>query len=254
VLILLPPSEGKTAAVRGKPLELADLSFPELLDARTRMVESLVAFSGTPEAASALGVPASQPELLERNQLMLSAPTARADRVYSGVLYEALGLGDLSPAAKRRAGTRVAITSALFGLVRPGDRVPAYRLSGDAKLPGVGAVAGHWRAHLGPVIAEAVGRGLLVDLRSTSYAAFWRPVGVRTATVRVLHEVAGKRQVVSHFNKATKGRLVRALLEDGADPRTPAALAAVWERLGWTVEVDTDPSGGGRLDVVVAEV
>ena len=29
-------------------------------------------------------------------------------------------------------------------------------------------------------------------------------------------------QVVSHFNKATKGRLVRALLEDGRDPRTPA--------------------------------
>jgi cytoplasmic iron level regulating protein YaaA (DUF328/UPF0246 family) len=257
VLILLPPSEGKTAASRGKSLELAGLSFPELTGARTQVLEALVELSGTPDAASVLGVPATQPELLERNQQLLTAPTARADRVYSGVLYDALGLADLSPAAKRRASSRLAITSALFGLVRPGDRIPAYRLSGDAKLPGLphlGHVAGLWRAHLGPVITDAVGRGLLVDLRSTSYAAFWRPEGLRTATVRVLHEVAGKRQVVSHFNKATKGRLVRALLEDGADPRTPQALAAAWERLGWTVELDTDPSGAGRLDVVVSEV
>jgi cytoplasmic iron level regulating protein YaaA (DUF328/UPF0246 family) len=254
VLILLPPSEGKTPASRGKSLELADLSFPELTAARHQVLAALVELSGTPDAASALGVPATQPELLERNRRLLTAPTARADRVYSGVLYDALGLADLSPAAKRRASSRVAITSALFGLVRPGDRIPAYRLSGDAKLPGLGPVAGHWRTHLGPVTTAAVGRGLLVDLRSTSYAAFWRPVDVRRATVRVLHEVAGRRQVVSHFNKATKGRLVRALLEDGADPRTPQALAAAWERLGWTVELDTDPSGGGRLDVVVSEI
>jgi len=252
VLILLPPSEGKTAAARGKKLELADLSFPELTGARTEVLEALVELSGAPEAASLLGVPVTQPELLERNQRLHSAATARADRIYSGVLYDALGLSDLSPTGKRRAASRVAITSALFGLVRPGDRIPAYRLSGDARLPGLpgtGSVAGHWRSHLGAVITQAVGRGLLVDLRSTSYAAFWRPADVRTATVRVLHEVAGKRQVVSHFNKATKGRLVRGLLEDGAAPRTPAALAAAWERLGWTVEVD-----GSRLDVVVSEI
>jgi hypothetical protein len=36
---------------------------------------------------------------------------------------------------------------------------------------------------------------------------------------------------VSHFNQATKGRIVRALLEDGADPRTPTALAGVLEKL-----------------------
>ena len=39
----------------------------------------------------------------------------------------------------------MAVTSALFGLVRPGDRIPAYRLSGDVSLPGLGPVAGVWR-------------------------------------------------------------------------------------------------------------
>ena len=74
------------------------------------------------------------------------------------------------------------------------------------------------------------------------------------ATVRVLHEVAGRRSVVSHFNKATKGRLVRAVLEDGGNPRTPAALAELLRDLGWTVEVADPTARGTRLDVVVREV
>jgi len=72
---------------------------------------------------------------------------------------------------------------------------------------------------------------------------------VRTATVRVLHEHQGRRKVVSHFNKATKGRIVRALLEAGVDPRTPARLAEALRDLGWPVELH-----GDRLDVVVSEL
>ncbi|MFP5407571.1 MAG: peroxide stress protein YaaA, partial [Gammaproteobacteria bacterium] len=56
--------------------------------------------------------------------------TARADRVYSGVLYEALDLTSLDAAARRRATSWLAVTSGLFGLLRPADRIPAYRLSG----------------------------------------------------------------------------------------------------------------------------
>ncbi len=74
------------------------------------------------------------------------------------------------------------------------------------------------------------------------------------ATVRVLHETNGKRQVVSHFNKATKGRLVRALLEDGGNPRTPAALADLLRDLGWKVEEGEPGRKGTQLDVVVSEI
>ncbi len=67
--------------------------------------------------------------------------------------------------------------------------------------------------------------------------------------MRVLHEVGGQRKVVSHFNKATKGRIVRGLLESGADPQTVDELQATLADLGWSVERD-----GTRLDVVVTEV
>ena len=257
VLILLPPSEGKTAPRRGKPLDLGALSSPSLTPARQQVLDALVSLCAgdLARAASVLEVPKSQLDLVQLNASLRTAPTARADGVYAGVLYEALGLGSLSAAARRRATSRVRVTSSLFGLVAPADRIPAYRLSGDAVLPGLGTVAGVWRGVLGPVVTELVGDGLLVDLRSGMYAAFWRPAGLsRVATVRVLHDVRGKRQVVSHFNKATKGRIVRALLEEGANPRTPARLAEALRDLGWTVEVAGAAKGAVQLDVVVSEL
>lgn len=259
MLILLPPSEGKTAPGRGRALDLDSLALPVLTDARKRVLHALVGLCrDEPDAAVAtLGLTAGQVEHVARNAVLETAPTARADRIYTGVLYDALDAATLSAAARRRAATRLAVTSSLFGLVRPGDRIPAYRLSGDAALPEVGPVAGVWREALGPAVEEALGRGLLVDLRSSMYAAFWRPptdLAPRVATVRVLHEVDGTRKVVSHFNKATKGRIVRALLEDGADPRTPAALADAVRDLGWTVELGEPTKKGTQLDVVVSDL
>ncbi len=249
--MLLPPSEGKSAARRGRALDLEGLSFPALTGARERVLDALEQLcGGDPSvAAKTLGLGATQHDLVDLDARLRTAPTQRADQTYTGVLYDALDVATLTASAKRRTATRLAVTSSLFGVVRPGDRIPAYRLSGDTTLPGLGPVAGVWREQLGPVLIEAVGGGLLVDLRSGTYVAFWRPVGVRVATVRVLHEHQGARKVVSHFNKATKGRIVRALLEAGADPRTPARLAEALRDLGWVVEED-----GDRLDVVVSEL
>ncbi|HEY6934952.1 MAG TPA: peroxide stress protein YaaA [Marmoricola sp.] len=259
MLILLPPSEGKTEARRGKPLQLADLSFPELTDARAEVLSALVELCSGDEAKAmeVLGLGSTQADDVRRNADLTTARTARADRVYSGVLYDALDLASLDGAARRRATRWLAVTSALFGLLRPHDPIPAYRLSGQVTLPAVGGLAAHWRGVLDPVVRDAAGRGLVVDLRSTSYAAFWRPaadLAPRVATVRVLHEQDGLRKVVSHFNKATKGRLVRSLLVDGTDARTPEQLAGTLDRLGWQVEVAATGARGTLLDVVVPEL
>jgi hypothetical protein len=47
---------------------------------------------------------------------------------------------------------------------------------------------------------------------------------------------------------------VRALLEYGRDPRTPARLAEVLTDLGWAVEVGAPTAKGTQLDVVVTQV
>ncbi len=254
MLILLPPSEGKTRPQEGPPLALDELSFPRLTPVREQLLRTLVKLSsGNPKrAAEVLGLGPTQSEAIAVNAVLPDEPTARADAVYTGVLLTALDPATLDADARRRADESLAIASALFGLVRPSDRIPAYRLSGTVSLPRLGPVGGRWRTPLPRVMAEAVGDGLLVDLRSGTYTALGKPpaeLADRTATMRVLHEHNGQRKVVSHFNKATKGRIVRGLLEAGADPRTIDELQTTLADLGWTVERD-----GTRLDVVVDEV
>ncbi len=263
MLILLPPSEGKTAPRRGKPLDLAGLSFPSLHEPRAEVLDALVSLcttDGDPARAAAarvLGIGPTQLAEVDRDATLANAPTARADRVYTGVLYEALDPTTLEGAAKRRATSWLAITSGLFGLLRPHDRIPSYRLSGDVSLPGLGTVSTYWSRRLEGAVREAAGRGLVVDLRSSTYASFWRPghdLAPRVATVRVLHEVDGRRRVVSHFNKATKGRIVRALLDDGGTPSTPAQLVDQLGSLGWKVEAGDLGRAGSRVDVVVSDL
>jgi cytoplasmic iron level regulating protein YaaA (DUF328/UPF0246 family) len=258
VLILLPPSEGKTTPRRGKPLDLSSLSFPGLEQHRAEVLDALVALCATEESAvDVLGLGSTQAHEVARNAVLSGSPTARADRVYSGVLYEALDLPSLGGAARRRATSWLAVTSGLFGLLRPGDRIPAYRLSGDVSLPGIGTVSTYWNHRLDPAVREAAGRGLVVDLRSSTYASFWRPepdLARKVVALRVLHEVDGRRSVVSHFNKATKGRIVRALLEDGTAPPSPSRFADHLVALGWKVEDSGAGRQGSRLDVVVSDL
>jgi len=260
VLILLPPSEGKTPPRRGRPMDLGTLSFPSLQPHRAEVLAALVelCMKRAPlDAAQVLGLGRTQTDEVAADARLVRAPAARADRVYSGVLYEALDLPSLDGPARRRATSWLAITSGLFGLLRPDDRIPAYRLSGDVSLPGVGPVSTFWSRHLDSSVRQAAGRGLVVDLRSSTYASFWRPgpelVG-RVVTVRVLHDVGGTRKVVSHFNKATKGRLVRDLLREGATPSTTVRFADHLGDLGWKVETGPPGRHGTRLDVVVDEV
>lgn len=254
MIILLPPSEGKTRPVSGRPLDLESLDLGPLNTTRESILTSLIAVSGgnPKRAMDRLGLGKTQADALPLNANLRHEPTARADAVYSGVLYAALDFASLDESARKRADESVAVVSALFGLVRPGDFIPAYRLSGDVILPRLGSVAGIWRKKLGPVLTELVRDGLLIDLRSGMYVNLHKPAGEladRTAAIRVLHEHNGTRKVVSHFNKATKGRIVRALLETGANPATVDELETALRDLGWTVERESN-----RLDVIVTEV
>ncbi len=248
MLVLLPPSEGKTAPTDGPALDLESLSFPRLNRVRDQLTRALVRLAGTRRAAEVLGLGPTQADAIEVDAHLFEVPCAPAGQIYTGVLFGELDLGSLDADATRRAERHLAVASALFGLVRVTDPIPAYRLSGGVTLPRLGPVASRWRPVLPKVLDDEAGDGLLVDLRSGTYVNLGKPsaaLAPRTATVRVLHEADGKRTVVSHFNKATKGRLVRDLLVEGAEPATVDELATAWRDLGWTVE-----QSGTALDVV----
>ncbi|MFG2811972.1 peroxide stress protein YaaA [Streptomyces sp. NPDC048410] len=259
MLVLLPPSEGKASSGRGAPLKPESLSLPGLAAARQAVLTELVELCAGDEekAREVLGLSEGLRGEVAKNAGLLTAGARPAGEIYTGVLYDALGLATLDPAAKRRAARSLLVFSGLWGAIGVTDRIPSYRCSMGVKLPGLGALAGHWRAPMAEVLPEAARNGLVLDLRSAAYAAAWKPKGEvagRTATVRVLH--APTRKVVSHFNKATKGRIVRALLAEGTAPKHPAELVVALRDLGYEVEAAAPEKAGKpwALDVLVDEV
>ena len=240
MLVLLPPSETKSDGGSGGTLDLSALAFGSLTEIRDRLVGDLVTLAGDPDASrAALGLGKNSDTELARNAAVRISPTRPALERYTGVLYDALGAGSFTKAQRAKAVDRIAVGSALFGAVRAGDPIPAYRLSGGSKLPGRPTLAAVWRDHLGPALREAAGDELVVDLRSGTYQQLGRVPGAVTATV--LTEAAdGSRSVVSHFNKHHKGLLARALVLTQAEPTDIRAVARVAGRAGLRVEIASD--------------
>ena len=237
MLILLPPSEGKTPAQTGPALDLSALRFPLLTEARQLVLKSLAHASAGPEARAVLGVGPSLAGDVARNTVLETEPCAPAHRIYSGVLYDALGYAALSPGARARADASVLVISALWGAIGFSDPVPAYRLSMSVKLPETGRLASFWKPHLGAALGGHAADQLVVDCRSSTYAAAWTPEPDRTAAVNVFQVRGGKRTVVSHFAKHTRGELARHLLSRGGpQPQTPQELLAA-AREQWEAEL-----------------
>ena len=252
MLILLPPSETKTAPGAGAPVDPAVLSFPELAPAREQVLAELAATSARADALEVLGVGERLRGEVERNTRLGREPAAPALSVYTGVLYDALDPAGMTRAQRTAAAASLVVVSALWGAVRPDDRIPAYRLSMGAELPGLGRLAAHWKRHLPAVLEPAAGNGLVVDCRSAAYAAAWRGPRERTVGVKVVRERHGRRQVVSHMAKHTRGLLARHLVEraaEGERPETPQELlSAAQER--WHAEL-TEPTARSAGELVV---
>lgn len=252
MLILLPPSEGKRSPATVDRLDLRALSFPELTTQRRTALRALEAVCrDEPAARAALGLGPTQRDEIAQNRLLRRAPVDAAVRVYTGVLYEALDASTMTTAQLGRLSEQVAIASALWGLVGPLDAIPAYRLSAGSRLPGLDPAL--WRASVGKVLSGV--RGPIVDLRSGAYQSIAPlPRGVDAVVGRVLLERDGRRTVVSHHNKATKGRLVRAVARSRRAVATVDDLAEIAQDVGLHVEVHPARTGPDRLDLVATSV
>lgn len=250
MLILLPPSETKVDGGTGRSLLLGALRFPELTRVRSRVLAALADLSADEEAsvrALKLG-PRGHGEVAV-NRAVRRSPTVPAIDRYTGVLYDALDAGHLSPEARDFAAEHLVIQSALFGPIGALDPVPGYRLSHSTKLPGLRLPAA-WATPAGDALTR-VG-GLVIDLRSEGYAEL-APITApeRSVYVRVVSvDGEGRRRALNHFNKKTKGLFTRALLENAA------VFRDVDELVAWSAGAGFDLSPGavpGEWDLLVPE-
>lgn len=163
-----------------------------------------------------------------RNLALCNGPRMPVLERYTGVLYDALDVASLPDAARSWALEHCFIQSALWGLVRGSDAIPAYRCSASTRL-GKHSMKQRWARTCAAVLAEH--EGVILDLRSKSYAELGPLPDRDNAFVLefVTRMPNGELKQLNHFNKQGKGEFLRTVA---------SASAEVHERLDMVVGME----------------
>lgn len=248
--ILLPPSAGKTTKETTNHLQLEKLWQAEhLTQTRRQLIDDVQNTALLADAAQIFKLGPKNAHEISQNLEVYDAPALAAWQLYDGVLYEAAkfaqifssgacaqdGQGQVDnhrgdqPQGSQGQGSQgqggqgqleelTLVFSALFGPVRLTDLITPHRLSGSVKLPGQGSVASIWSKALKELLTQQLSGHVVVDLRSAEYGAMYRPTRgsdclLLNIGVAKVNPATGKRSVVSHWAKHTRGLLAGALLE-----------------------------------------
>ena len=269
--ILLPPSAGKTTKESTNHLQLEKLWQAEhLTQTRRQLINDVQNTALLADAAQIFKLGPKNAHEISQNLEIYDAPALAAWQLYDGVLYEAAkfaqifsygacaqdgqgqgqgnqpqgsgqGQGgqsqaDQSQGLQRQLEELTLVFSALFGPVRVTDLITPHRLSGSVKLPGQGSVASIWSKALKELLTQQLSGHVVVDLRSAEYGAMYRPTRgsdclLLNIGVAKVNPATGKRSVVSHWAKHTRGLLAGALLRAVAGGQLAASDGDVDEIL-----------------------
>jgi len=120
----------------------------------------------------------------------------------------------------------------------------------------IGPLGAFWRKHLDVPLTAVADGSVVVDCRSSSYAVAWTPRETPWVAVKVLRDLDGKRSVVSHMAKHTRGLLTAHLLSFETAPDSAQDVAdAAAGLLGVSlvdVSLEARTKGPDELTVVVA--
>ncbi|ERH16461.1 hypothetical protein HMPREF1978_00960 [Actinomyces graevenitzii F0530] len=233
--ILLPPSAGKTTKESTNHLQLEKLWQAEhLTQTRRQLIDDVQNTALLADAAQIFKLGPKNAHEISQNLEIYDAPALAAWQLYDGVLYEAAKFAQIFSSGEPSQGSQgqgnqpqggqgqleelTLVFSALFGPVRLTDLITPHRLSGSVKLPGQGSVASIWSKALKELLAQQLSGHVVVDLRSAEYGAMYRPTRgsdclLLNIGVAKVDPATGKRSVVSHWAKHTRGLLAGALLE-----------------------------------------
>lgn len=228
-MLLLAPAEGKAVGGHILPdVHPFEGSLPNLKAARETvwlaLRQAIAHGKGLDKIFDLKG--ANLGGAIEDNESLLTAPVCPAlDRYRTGVMYNAIGFENLPHEAQCRFLTQTFIFSGLFGVLRPDDLIPRYKLKIEAVLPQIGKLAAFWKPILGAFLAEVLKDQVVWNLLPAAHEAAWEnhETYQRMVYVDFVQVKNGVRKTVSHGVKPLRGELVRHLLL--ADLKDPMALA-----------------------------
>ncbi len=266
--ILLPSAEGKEAG--GNPLapDMFDYRssntfnyFSDLNPERRTLIDALqaqVREGGEADLETLFGVKGDAlAEAVELNIDVYKSPLmAAVDRYGPGVMYRAMDFAGLPTGSQRRLLENGVIFSGLFGLLRPDDLIPNYKLKMDARVDGVGKVASYWREPLSAELNKLVEGHAVWNLLPGTHEMAWNDAETYGRMIRIKffrEDETGERSAVTHGVKELRGALVAYIVNETAD--SVDALED-WEAPdGYEVDHEAseiDAKGGGTVVMVTS--
>ena len=264
--ILLPSAEGKEPG--GNPLapDMFDYRssntfnyFSDLNPERRALIDAVQAQikdADDDELQSLFGVKGDTlADAVEANRAIYKSPLmAAVDRYGPGVMYSAMDFAGLPTGSQRRLLENGVILSGMFGLLRPDDLIPDYKLKMDAKVEGIGKVSSYWREPLSRELNKLVAGHAVWNLLPGAHEIAWDDEETYARMIRVKfyrEDESGERTAVSHGVKELRGSLVAYIVNETADSVEALDL---WEPPDG-YEIDEDASeigenGGGTLVMV----
>lgn len=267
--ILLAPAEGKTDG--GNPFA------PDMFDYRTsntfnyfhdlnldrrKVIDTLQATirNSEEEALSKLfGIQGDYlDEAIKANMKIYQAPLMSALERYSpGVMYKAMDFAGLPTGAQRRLLENGLILSGMFGLLRPDDLIPNYRLKMDASLPEFGRVGKFWRERHSELLNQTLEGRVVWNLLPGAQQAAWEDARTyqMMITVRFEHVTNEGRKTISHGVKTLRGQLVNLIVRESLED--PEMLHEWTHPAGYVLDVEASSWDESRLHhdlVMVKEV
>lgn len=165
---------------------------------------------------------------------------------FTGLVYKSLDAPSLDAARRRGIQKRLRILSGLYGVLRPLDRIEAYRLEMGHKLAVGGAknMMDYWKESLTAQLNEDLEKG--EPIISVAALEYTKALDLKQLKGPLIHPVFKERRAdgslktVAVHSKKARGELVRFAIVSGA--KTPQDLLA-FDALGWEAAEEPPESG-----------
>jgi len=219
--ILFSPSEGKKLGGEGSVLEEQTLLFQELHSKRLPLLLSynkLILEGSQSELHKLTGIKKEEEIKKYQKDIFTSATMPSIER-YDGVAYDYLDFSSLSQQSKNFLYQHCIIFSNLFGPLRGGNLIPAYKFKQGASLGGI-ATETIYKKEFSCALDTLFKDELILDLRAGFYEKFYT-LDQDFITMKFLK--GGKS--VSHWAKAYRGKVLQVL--SNVQPKSKEELLSI---------------------------
>jgi hypothetical protein len=221
-IILLPPSEGKAKeGNENKPYRLVENSkqhnyFKKLNFDRQYLINSLkeaISISETKELEKIFELKDKKlQEAIENILDILNLPTLPAIERYTGVMFKAMNYQNLSDIEKERANQSILFISGLFGLLKPQDYIPEYKLKISSKIKDL-SITQFWKERLRGILELEIKDKLILDLLPQTHQKVLEYNSLDTIKIQFAKKENGKLKQEGHFSKELKGEFIKYILK-----------------------------------------